>query len=254
MGKKKTLRDHAEDLAESLAPAVESARDKAGPYVADARDKAAPLVSDARDRVAPLLDEAKDRVAPMLVSARDIAAPYLSDARDAAAPYVADARDKVSDTFSTEVLPVLTAALAALDDATEDARGETAKRGRALASALRGEVEAPGEETSTHRLRNVLVALGLGAAGFAIVRRLNSKQQADSWQSSYTARRHHAGQPGHRGGRRQASVSDGGAVRLLGELGAHVPGGAVLGPERQQRDRAAQQGGDREREVPAGLA
>lgn len=203
MPKNKTLRDHAEDLAESLAPAVESARDKAAPYVTDARDKAAPYVSDARDRVSPLLDEARDRVGPAISNARDLAVPYLTDARDVAAPYVAtardkaapyvsDARDKVTATFTSEVLPVVVAALAALDDATEDARHETAKRGKALASALRGEIEARGEEPvaetsgSSHWLRTVLVALGLGGAGFAVVRRLGSKQRADSWQSSYT--------------------------------------------------------------------
>jgi hypothetical protein len=206
MAKNKTLRDHAGELAESLTPAVETARELAGPYVADARDKAAPLVSDARDRVAPLLDEARDRVVPVLVSARDLAVPYLADVRDVAAPYVAtardkatplvsDARDRVSGTFTSEVLPVVAAALAALDDATEDARHETAKRGRALAAALRGEIEARAEEPvvdtstasgSSHWLRTVLVALGLGGAGFAVVKRLNSKQQADSWQSSYT--------------------------------------------------------------------
>lgn len=159
MAKNKTLRDHAEDLAESLVPAVESARDKAAPYVSDARD---------------------------------VAAPYVATARDKAAPYVADARDKVSVTFTSEVLPVVTAALASLDDATEDARHETLKRGKALAAALRGEIEAHTEEPvdtsrgSSHWLRTVLVAVGLGGAAFAVVKRLNSAQQADSWQSAYT--------------------------------------------------------------------
>lgn len=205
MAKNKTLRDQAGDLAASLAPAVETAREKAEPYVADVRDLAAPYVTDARDRVVPLLDEARERVVPVIagardvavpyfVDARDVAAPYVATARDMAAPYVSDARDKVSVTFTTEVLPVVTAALAAVDQATEEARNETLKRGKAMAAALRGEIEARAEEPvvveaspeSSHWLRTVLVALGLGGAGFAVVKRLNSKKQADSWQSSYT--------------------------------------------------------------------
>ena len=193
MAKNKTLRDHAEELAESLVPAVENARDKAGPLVADARDRVAPLIDEARDRVVPVLVGARDVAVPYFVDARDVASPYVATARDKAAPYVADARDKVSATFTSEVLPVVTAALAALDDATEDARGETVKRGRALAAALRGEIEARAEEPvveppseSSHWLRTVLVALGLGGAGYAVVRRLNDKQRAASWQSSYT--------------------------------------------------------------------
>jgi hypothetical protein len=204
MAKNKTLRDHAGDLAESLAPAVETARDKAAPLVSDARERVAPLLDEARDRVVPVFVSARDLAVPYLADARDVAAPYLADARDVAAPYVAtardkaapyvsDARDRVSITFTSEVLPVVTAALAALDDATEDARHETVKRGRALAAALRGEIEAHADEPvveaaseSSHWLRTVLVALGLGGAGFAVVKRLNARQQTDSWQSSYT--------------------------------------------------------------------
>lgn len=194
MAKNKTLRDHAEDLAEQLVPAVESARDKAAPYVSDARDKAAPYVSDARDRVAPVIAGARDAAVPYLNDARDAAAPYVASARDKAAPYVADARDRVSGTFTAEVLPVVTAALAALDDATEEARHETLRRGRAIAAALRGEIETRAQEEpvveapseSSHWLRTILVALGLGGAAFAVVKKLNSNQRADSWQSSYT--------------------------------------------------------------------
>jgi hypothetical protein len=194
MAKNKTLRDHAGELAEQLVPAVETAREKAAPLVADARDKAAPLVSDARDRVVPVLVGARDVAVPYLVDARDVAAPYVATARDKAAPYVLDARDKVSGTFTSEVLPVVTAALAALDDATEEARHETLRRDRAGAAALRGEIETRAQEEpvvdtsseSSHWLRTIMVVLGLGAAGFAVVKRLNDKQRADSWQSSYT--------------------------------------------------------------------
>ncbi len=159
--KKKTLReqlrDQANDLAGTLAPRVESARDKAAPVLADARDRAVPVLTDAREK----------------------AAPYVSDARDKAAPYVSDARDKLS----TTVLPVITAALASVDDATEDARDETKRRGKAVAAALKGEIEAPEKK---HRGRKLLMLLGLGGLSFAAYKKLGSKQPTTSWQSSYT--------------------------------------------------------------------
>ena len=91
---------------------------------------------------------------PVLTEARDKAAPYVADARDKAAPYVSDARDRFSET----VLPVLTAALASVDEATEDVRDETRKRGKAVAAALKGEIEAPRKK---RRGRKLLVLLGL---------------------------------------------------------------------------------------------
>ena len=160
MGTKKTLRGHASDLADALGPRVESARDIATPVLADARDKAVPYLADARDK----------------------AVPYLADARDKAVPYLADAREKAVDTFSSEVLPAVTAALAAADEATEDARAEALKRSKAVAAALKGEVEAP--KKKRHRLRNVLIALGLGGAAYSAYRYFFAAKPASSWQSS----------------------------------------------------------------------
>jgi vacuolar-type H+-ATPase subunit H len=159
--KNKTLReqllDQASELAGSLAPHVETAR-----------EKAAPVLSDARDRAVPVLTEARDK-----------AMPYVADARDKAAPYVSDAREKLS----TTVLPVLTAALAGVDEATEDVREETVKRGKAVAAALKGEVEAPEKK---HRGRKLLLLLALGGVAFAAFKKLGSKQPTTNWQSSYT--------------------------------------------------------------------
>ncbi len=205
MGKKKTvreqLRSQAGDLADTLAPRVESARDKAAPVLAGAAAKAAPVLADARDRAGHSLADARDKAAPVLADARDRAghgfadayakaAPVIADARGKAAPVLSDARDKAAplvsdarDRFTSDVLPVVTAALAAVEEATEDVRGETKKRGKAVAAALKGEVEAPKKK---HRVRRLLIVLGLGGAVFAISRRLGSKQPTTSWQSSYT--------------------------------------------------------------------
>ena len=149
MGKTKTLRDHASDLAESLAPHVENARDKAAPMLADARDKAGPLLADARDK---------------------------------AAPYVAEARDRIA----SDVLPVLNSALESLDEATEDVRHETLRRGKAVTAALKGEIAAPEPKRRKRRGPLLLVLLGLGAIGFAVARRLGDRQATTTWQSSYT--------------------------------------------------------------------
>ena len=165
IGKKKTLREQILDQATDLA--------------GTAREKAGPVLTEARDRAVPVLADARDRAVPVLVDARDKAAPYVSDARDKAAPYVSDARDR----FNDAVLPVLTAALASVEDATEDVRGETKKRGKAVAAALKGEVEAPEKK---HRGRTLLVLLGLSGLGYAAYKKFGAKQPTTSWQSSYT--------------------------------------------------------------------
>lgn len=161
MGKNKTLREQlreqASDLAGTLAPHVENARDKAVPVLTEARDKAVPVLTEARDK----------------------AAPYVSEARDKAAPYVSDARDRFSET----VLPVLTAALASVDEATEDVRDETKKRGKAVAAALKGEIEAPKKKRRGWKL---LVLLGLAGLGYAGYQKFGGKQPTTTWQSSYT--------------------------------------------------------------------
>ena len=161
MGKNKTLREQlreqASDFAGTLAPHVENARDKAVPVLTEARDKAVPVLTEARDK----------------------AAPYVSEARDKAAPYVSDARDRFSET----VLPVLTAALASVDEATEDVRDETMKRGKAVAAALKGEIEAPKKKRRGWKL---LVLLGLAGLGYAGYQKFGGKQPTTTWQSSYT--------------------------------------------------------------------
>ena len=172
MGKKKTLREQLREQASDLAGTL-------APHVENARDKAVPVLTDARDRAVPVLTEARDRAVPVLHDARDKAAPYVADARDKAAPYVSDARDRFSET----VLPVLTAALNSVEEATEDVRGETKKRGKAVAAALKGEIEAPQKK---HRGRKLLVLLGLGGLGYAAYKKFGGKQPTTTWQSSYT--------------------------------------------------------------------
>jgi vacuolar-type H+-ATPase subunit H len=159
---------------------LEQFREQAGELAGSARDKAGPALAEARDKAVPVLADARDRAVPVLVDARDKAAPYVAEARDKAAPYVSDARDKFTET----VLPALTAALASVDEATEDVRDETKKRGKAVAAALKGEVAVP--EKKKHRGRKLLVLLGLSGLGYAAFKKFGSKQPTTNWQSSYT--------------------------------------------------------------------
>ena len=200
MATRKTLRERAKDLGDTLAPHVGSARDKAvavsedarvkaTPYLTDARDKAIAASADVRDKATPLISDARDKAIAASADARDKATPYLSDARDKTAPYLSEVRDRaqpllseVRDRFNDDVLPVVTAAVSAVDDATEDVRSEAVKRGRAVAAAVKGEVDEP---KRSHTVRNVLVALGLGGVVFAVVRRLGDRQPSTTWQSAY---------------------------------------------------------------------
>lgn len=152
--KSKKLRDHAEDwatdLADRVGPRVETARDKAAPYLADARQKAGPVLTEARDK-----------------------------ARDKAGPAIHDARQRLA----TDVLPLIAAAVAAADDATEEVRTESRKRGKAAMAALKGDVEPPKKK---HRLRNFLLVLGLGGLVAAVAKKLSDRPATTTWQSSYT--------------------------------------------------------------------
>ena len=143
----KNFREHANELADLLAPHVETARGKAAPLLADAKLKAAPLLADAKEK---------------------------------AGPAVAGARDRLT----TEVLPVLTAAVAAAGEATEELRSEAMRRGAATAAALRGEVEAP---EKGHRFRRLLILLGLGGVVAGVVKKMSDRQPSTAWQSDYTA-------------------------------------------------------------------
>jgi vacuolar-type H+-ATPase subunit H len=177
--KTKKMRKQAGELADRIAPHVEAARDKAGPVLAEAREKAGPVLTEAREKAAPYVKEAREKAAPYVKDARQKAGPVIADARGKAAPVVAEAQDW----FSSEVLPTLSAALAAVDEATEDVREEARKRGLAATAALKGELEPP---KKSHKLRNLLLMIGLGGLVAAVAKKLSARQPETAWQSSYT--------------------------------------------------------------------
>lgn len=157
MPKSKKKRQNASDLADRIGPMVETAREKAAPLIAEAREKAETYGTEAREKAAPLVAEARDKAAPALAASRE--------------------------RLTTEVLPVITAALVAAGEATEDVRDETRKRGKAAVAALKGEVEAPRER---HRLRKVMIVLGLGGVIAFVAKKMSDRPATTTWQSSYT--------------------------------------------------------------------
>ena len=124
-------------------------------------------------------EDLAERLESQVESAREKAAPLVAEAREKASPAINDAKIK----FSDDVLPVLTAALAAINEATEETRDEAKRRGKATAAALKGEVEAPKKK---HRFRKLLVVLGLGGVAAVVARKVTEQRASNAWQSSYS--------------------------------------------------------------------
>lgn len=104
--KSQKLRDQAQDLADSLAPHVETARGAAKDAAKDAREQLAPLLADAREKAAPAVAEARKR-------------------------------------FSEDVVPTVAAAIADAREQAGPVAEEAKKRGIAAAAALKGEQPKP---------------------------------------------------------------------------------------------------------------
>ena len=141
----KTLRDQVEDLAERIQPHVESAIDQITPVLEDARDRAGAAAGDAREK---------------------------------AAPYVSDARDK----FVKDVVPAVTAAVAAAGEKAEPIADEARRRGRATAAAVKGEIDAPKKGS---KVKTVVVFGLLAALGAFLYKMLKGDDKSTAWQSSY---------------------------------------------------------------------
>ena len=152
------------------------------------------------------------RIGPTVDSARAKAAPLVAEARDRANPVLSDAKDRLS----TDVLPAVAAAVAAAGAATEEVRGESMKRGKAVAAALKGEVDAPAPKR--HRLRKLLVVLGLGGIVAFVAKKMSSREATTAWQSSYTPTP--AAPGGAEGGAHRA---DEGAAEDADDLGGASP-------------------------------
>lgn len=148
-------------LSVSYWPAAEGLIEKVDPYRKQVTDAVGPLAHQARRQGAHAAHSALERVTPV-----------LDDAWERATPAVEAARSRVQG----DLLPRLNTALA--DAAGHPVAQEAAKRGRATAAALRGEVE-PVKPKKGRKVRKVLggiaIIAAIGGAVVAVKKYLDSR-------------------------------------------------------------------------------
>lgn len=138
----------AADLLEWTDPYRKQIADTVGPLAKQARKSSARAAHDALERVTPVLDDAWERVTPA----------------------VEHARDKVQD----DLIPRLNHALA--EAAEHPVAQEAARRGRATAAALRGEVEVAPKKKRGRKVLGVLAVLAaVGGAVYAVKKYLDTR-------------------------------------------------------------------------------
>lgn len=138
--------------------ARKSARKKMRSAVGDARSSVQPAAESAIDKIGTATGQAISSVAANV-------GPALDDARGRISPVVEDARDMARDT----IVPAVTVAVA---------RGR--KKGREVAERA-GLVE---EKKKSHKLRNLVILLGLGGLAAFVAKKLTGKDADPAWTAS----------------------------------------------------------------------
>lgn len=184
------------------APDLSQIGEMVSERVADLREQAAELAGEAAERLAPLVDEARTKLPEYVEQAREKGSTYATTAKAAA-------------------VPAVTAATAA-----------TTAKARGLAEQA-GLVEPP---KKTHRLRNLLVLVGLGGLVAFVVKKRG--EQTPTWHSTYSpttpgSATAGAGTSGRTGGLHAATPA---ATPAGGSAPTDDPGGA--GPDEAAADEA----------------
>jgi ElaB/YqjD/DUF883 family membrane-anchored ribosome-binding protein len=135
-------------------------------------------VEDLAVRIQPHVENAIEQITPVLEDARERAGAAAGDAREKAAPYVSDARDKIVK----DVVPAVTAAVAAASEKAEPYADEARRRGRATAAAVKGEIDAPKKGS---KVKKLVLFGGLAALGAFLYKMLKGDDNTPAWQSSY---------------------------------------------------------------------
>lgn len=190
MGLRKS-KGRVESAKERVRPLAESASEKFGPAVGQVRDHLAPAVGTAREKVSPYAEKAVERGAHLAHQAVEKAGPVLDDALAKVGPATEHAAEKARERLNDDVLPKVTAALATLAAAAEPVVEETARRGKATKAALKGEIDVP---KKSHKLRNLVLFLGLGALAATAVKKLLTPPEP-AWQSTPTSGRDYSSAP-----------------------------------------------------------
>jgi hypothetical protein len=137
----------AKTTREKITEAAGSAGSAVGPALSDARDRLAPVVEDAKERLGPALEDAKERLGPALEDAKDAIVAGVEEAKELIAPVAAEvvraARDK--------------------------GHGAAVKTGLAE------------EPKKTHKVRNLLIVLGIGAAVAFVYKKVAGRDSAPQW-------------------------------------------------------------------------
>jgi hypothetical protein len=180
-----------ETAKDRVRPLAESASQKVGPVAGQVRDHLAPAVGTAREKVSPYAEKAVERGATIAHAAVGKAGPVIDDALSKVGPATEHAAEKARERLNDDLLPKVTAALAALAAAAEPVVEETARRGKATKAALRGELDVP---KKSHKLRKVVLFLGFGALAAAAVKKLLTPPEP-AWQSTPTSGRDYSSAP-----------------------------------------------------------
>jgi hypothetical protein len=183
--------DRIEAAKGRVRPLAESASEKLGPAVGQVREHLGPAVDTAREKVSPYAEKAVERGAHLASQAVEKAGPRLDDALAKVGPVTEHAAERARERLNDDVLPKVTAALATLAAAAEPVVEETARRGKATKAALKGEVDVP---KKSHKLRNLVLFLGLGALAAAAVKKLLTPPEP-AWQSTPTSGRDYSSAP-----------------------------------------------------------
>jgi hypothetical protein len=181
-----------ETAKDKVRPLAESASGKIGPAVGQVRDHLGPAVGTAREKVSPYAEKAVERGAHYAGVAVEKASPVIDDALARVGPATELAAEKARGRLNDDVLPKVTAALAALAAAAEPVVEETSRRGRATKAALKGEIDVP--KKKSHKLRTVMLFVGLGALAAAAVKKLLTPPEP-AWQSTPTSGRDYSSAP-----------------------------------------------------------
>jgi hypothetical protein len=180
-----------ETAKDRVRPYAESASQKVGPMAGQVRDHLAPAVGTAREKVSPYAEKAVERGAAVAHAAVEKAGPVIDDALSKVGPATEHAAEKARERFNDDLLPKVTAALAALAAAAEPVVEETSRRGKATKAALKGELDVP---KKSHKLRKVVLFLGFGALAAAAVKKLLTPPEP-AWQSTPTSGRDYSSAP-----------------------------------------------------------
>jgi hypothetical protein len=109
-----------------------------------------PAISDARDKIGPMVEEAKDRLGPVIEDAKDVLVRGAEEAKELIAPVAAEAV-KASK-----------------------------KTGRKAAVKV-GLAEEP---KKSHKLRNLLLVLGIGAVVAFVYKKVAGRDSAPQWTAA----------------------------------------------------------------------